>query len=95
MAEGMVGAVFLAAMETMHTGYWKTSSHVAINGYHGCRFHRVWPGATSVRIPRPRRADEEALSSQNTASGTLILPKNFNEWLLVGSPLTPDAIERH
>jgi hypothetical protein len=30
-----------------------------------------------------------------TASGNLILPKNFNEWVFVGSPLTPNALKRH
>jgi Cytochrome P460 len=27
-----------------------------------------------------------------TAAGELILPKNFNEWVYVGSPLTPNAL---
>ena len=27
-----------------------------------------------------------------TASGELILPKNFHEWIYVGSPLTPNAL---
>src|SRR5262245_33438889 len=27
-----------------------------------------------------------------TASGDLVLPKNFHEWVYVGSPLTPDAL---
>lgn len=27
-----------------------------------------------------------------TAAGELILPKNFNEWIYVGSPLTPNAL---
>ncbi|MGY4340989.1 hypothetical protein [Bradyrhizobium sp. LM2.9] len=27
-----------------------------------------------------------------TASGDLILPTNFNEWVFVGSPLTPNAL---
>jgi hypothetical protein len=27
-----------------------------------------------------------------TASGDLILPKNFNEWIYLGSPLTPNAL---
>ncbi|MFA5956306.1 cytochrome P460 family protein [Hyphomicrobium sp.] len=27
-----------------------------------------------------------------TASGDLILPKNFNEWVYVGSPLTPNGL---
>src|ERR1700761_8691365 len=27
-----------------------------------------------------------------TASGELILPKNFHEWVFVGSPLTPNAL---
>jgi hypothetical protein len=27
-----------------------------------------------------------------TASGELILPKNFHEWVYVGSPLTPNAL---
>src|SRR5260370_12097056 len=29
---------------------------------------------------------------QYTASGDLVLPKNFNEWVYVGSPLTPIAL---
>jgi hypothetical protein len=29
---------------------------------------------------------------QYTASGELILPKNFHEWVYVGSPLTPNAL---
>jgi hypothetical protein len=29
---------------------------------------------------------------QYTASGDLILPKNFHEWVYVGSPLTPNAL---
>src|SRR5262245_6799124 len=27
-----------------------------------------------------------------TASGDLVLPKNFHEWVFVGSPLTPNAL---
>jgi hypothetical protein len=27
-----------------------------------------------------------------TASGDLVLPKNFHEWIYVGSPLTPNAL---
>src|SRR5262245_34560013 len=27
-----------------------------------------------------------------TASGDLVLPKNFHEWVYVGSPLTPNAL---
>ena len=27
-----------------------------------------------------------------TASGDLILPENFHEWVYVGSPLTPNAL---
>ena len=29
---------------------------------------------------------------EDTASGELILPKNFHEWVYVGSPLTPNAL---
>src|SRR4029453_11821764 len=29
---------------------------------------------------------------EDTASGDLILPKNFHEWVYVGSPLTPNAL---
>ena len=28
-----------------------------------------------------------------TASGDLMLPKNFNEWVYVGSPFTPNALD--
>ena len=27
-----------------------------------------------------------------TATGDLILPKNFHEWVFLGSPLTPNAL---
>jgi hypothetical protein len=30
--------------------------------------------------------------SEYTADGDLILPKNFHEWVYVGSPLTPNAL---
>lgn len=36
MAARTVAALFAAAMETIHTGYWKISSRAAINGYR-CR----------------------------------------------------------
>jgi len=41
--------------------------------------------------------DGSALSRERylpeyTESGDLILPKNFHEWVFVGSPLTPNAI---
>jgi hypothetical protein len=41
--------------------------------------------------------DDSALTRKRylpeyTASGDLILPKNFNEWVYVGSPLTPNAL---
>jgi hypothetical protein len=49
-AERTVSAAFPAIMETIYAGYWKSSSRAAINGYHCRRFHRVRPGATSVRI---------------------------------------------
>jgi hypothetical protein len=29
---------------------------------------------------------------QYTSSGELILPKNYREWMFVGSPLTPNAL---
>src|SRR5438067_11661651 len=46
MAERTVAAVFPAAMETIHAGYWKISSRAVINGYNSRRFHRVTPRAT-------------------------------------------------
>ena len=41
--------------------------------------------------------DDSALTRKRylpeyTESGDLILPKNFNEWVYVGSPLTPNAL---
>ena len=30
--------------------------------------------------------------AEYTSSGDLILPKNFHEWVYVGSPLTPNAL---
>jgi hypothetical protein len=38
-------------------------------------------------VPRKKRYLPEY-----TASGDLILPKKFNEWVFVGSPLTPNAL---
>src|SRR3546814_12422826 len=34
----------------------------------------------------------ERYSREYTESGDLILPKNFHEWVYVGSPLTPNAL---
>jgi hypothetical protein len=40
----------------------------------------------SSALSRPRYLPEY------TASGDLVLPKNFREWVFVGSPLTPNAL---
>src|SRR5262245_48163841 len=46
-----------------------------------------WVSSTSAQTqPRPRYLPEY------TASGDLVLPKNFHEWVYVGSPLTPNAL---
>lgn len=44
---------------------------------------------TSVRAQAPART---CYPPEYTASGDLILPKNFHEWIYVGSPLTPNAL---
>jgi hypothetical protein len=45
------------------------------------------PSSSSAQTQtRPRYLPEY------TASGDLVLPKNFNEWVYVGSPLTPIAL---
>src|SRR5262245_2412445 len=46
-----------------------------------------WLSSSSAQAPtRPRYLPEY------TDSGDLILPKNFHEWVYVGSPLTPIAL---
>jgi Cytochrome P460 len=46
-----------------------------------------WLSSTSAQTQtKPRYLPEY------TASGDLILPKNFHEWVYVGSPLTPNAL---
>ena len=46
-----------------------------------------WLSSTSAQTPTRARYLPEY-----TASGDLILPKNFHEWIYVGSPLTPNAL---
>ena len=40
---------------------------------------------------RKPQAIPKCYPPEYTASGELILPKNFHEWVYVGSPLTPNA----
>ena len=46
-----------------------------------------WLSSTSAQTPTMARYLPEY-----TASGDLILPKNFHEWIYLGSPLTPNAL---
>lgn len=48
--------------------------------------HAKSPTAAGGTAARPRYLPEY------TADGELILPKNFEEWVYVGSPLTPNAL---
>jgi cytochrome P460 len=45
-----------------------------------------------VRPLGRRGRGDVAASETNTASGDLILPKNWHEWIYMGSPLTPNAL---
>jgi Cytochrome P460 len=46
-----------------------------------------WVSSSSAQVQtRPRYLPEY------TASGDLVLPKDFHEWVYVGSPLTPNAL---
>lgn len=45
------------------------------------------PGADDGNLPARKRYLPEY-----TDSGDLILPKNFNEWVYVGSPITPNGL---
>src|SRR5215467_862099 len=46
-----------------------------------------WLSSTSAQSQtKPRYLPEY------TASGDLVLPKNFHEWVYLGSPLTPNAL---
>jgi hypothetical protein len=54
--------------------------------------------ATSVLAQAP--ANESALTRtrylpEYTSSGDLVLPKNFHEWIYLGSPLTPEALNNN
>lgn len=51
--------------------------------------------ATTLFAQQPSSSSAQASSCyppKYTASGDLILPENFNEWIYVGSPLTPNAL---
>ena len=49
--------------------------------------------AAAILPAFPARADMGGrYLPEFTASGQLLLPKNFHEWIYVGSPLTPDAL---
>src|SRR5260370_42515944 len=39
-----------------------------------------------------QRADRTRYLPEYTADGQLLLPKDFHEWVYVGSPLTPNAL---
>jgi hypothetical protein len=46
---------------------------------------------TAVLAQAPEQSRQRYLP-EYTTSGDLILPKNFHEWVYVGSPLTPNAL---
>jgi hypothetical protein len=51
--------------------------------------------ATTLLAQSPSSSGERAqrcYPPEYTSSGELILPKNFHEWIYVGSPLTPNAL---
>jgi hypothetical protein len=51
--------------------------------------------ATAVLAQSPSSSSAQTGSCyppEYTASGDLVLPKNFHEWIYVGSPLTPNAL---
>jgi len=51
--------------------------------------------ATTLFAQSPSNGSVQAKSRylpEYTASGDLVLPKNFHEWVYVGSPLTPNAL---
>jgi hypothetical protein len=53
----------------------------------------VIAAALFATSPSSRSAETTArYLPEYTASGDLILPKNFHEWVYVGSPLTPNAL---
>jgi hypothetical protein len=45
-----------------------------------------------AQSPSSSSAKPECYPPEYSASGDLILPKNFHEWVYVGSPLTPNAL---
>ena len=47
---------------------------------------QLLPSSSAQTQTRPRYLPEY------TASGDLILPKSFHEWVYLGSPLTPNAL---
>lgn len=58
MAERTVAALFAAAMETIHAGYWKISYCAAINGYMRRRSHQVTLRATSLGLRNSAGVDQ-------------------------------------
>src|SRR6202012_5215544 len=67
-------------------------------------FNRLWVACAvviaclSVTVRALADSDGQDLPTvqrqlpQYTADGQLLLPKNFHEWVFVGSPLTPNAL---
>ena len=55
--------------------------------------NRATPTATETASSNPPAAATVArYLPEYTSSGELILPKNFEKWVFVGSPLTPNAL---
>jgi hypothetical protein len=48
--------------------------------------------AVFAQSPTGGTEAQRCYPAEYTASGDLVLPKNFNEWVYVGSPLTPNAL---
>ena len=52
----------------------------------------VFVAALTVSVLQTAQADKSGWGPRWTADGELLLPKNFHEWVYLGSPLTPHAL---
>jgi Cytochrome P460 len=68
----------------------KLSAPVIADG--NCDGHSRLRSSADQTTPNDNTFASDAILARITASGDLILPKNFHEWVFVGAPLTPNAL---
>jgi len=72
-------------MRTRYLGILAVTATVATGGMMSSLFAQSGDGAEAG-------TEKTCYPAKYTASGELILPENYHEWVYVGSPLTPNAL---